>query len=239
MKFTVSGSIKKAGLGQSGSYLLPGCPSPSNHPSPSHVHPREDNLRWVSQVSACFMGTGTDWLCSGLFFLRPFALQTGAEDRKAAPQSKRLAHSVPFMKVSGSVISGFSSATQPTVWAGRAWPSLHHPWRTSVGKLADTLASAIAVNNELSFLFFSFLFFFFLRFYLFIFRERRREGEREGEKHWRARETPVGCLSHVPKWGPGQQPRHVPWPGIKQVTFRSMGWCSTHWATPIRAQNNL
>ena len=46
---------------------------------------------------------------------------------------------------------------------------------------------------------------FFKRFYLFIFRERGREGEREGEKHQ--------CVvaSHVaPTEGPGPQPRHVP-----------------------------
>ena len=51
---------------------------------------------------------------------------------------------------------------------------------------------------------------FFKDFVLFIFRERRKEGEREGEKHQ--------CVvaSHVPpNWGPGLQPRHVPWLGIK------------------------
>ena len=29
--------------------------------------------------------------------------------------------------------------------------------------------------------------------------ERRREGEREGEKHWCERETRISCLSHVPQ----------------------------------------
>ena len=45
----------------------------------------------------------------------------------------------------------------------------------------------------------------FKRFYLFIFRQRGKEGEREGEKHQ--------CVvaSHVPLTGePGPQPRHVP-----------------------------
>ena len=42
-----------------------------------------------------------------------------------------------------------------------------------------------------------FVSFFFLRFYLFIFRERAREGEREGETHWCSRETSV-CASHMP-----------------------------------------
>ena len=43
-------------------------------------------------------------------------------------------------------------------------------------------------------------FFFFLRFCFFTFIERRREGERQGEKHQCA----------VAYWGPGLQLRHVP-----------------------------
>ena len=31
------------------------------------------------------------------------------------------------------------------------------------------------------------------------------------------------------------QPRHVPWPGIEQVTFHFVGQHPTHWATPVRA----
>ena len=68
---------------------------------------------------------------------------------------------------------------------------------------------------------------FFLRFYLFIFRERGKEGEREISM--------CGCLSHAPYWGPGLQPRHVPWLGIKPVNLWFAGWCSIHWATPARA----
>ena len=44
-----------------------------------------------------------------------------------------------------------------------------------------------------------------------------------------------GCLSHAPYWGPGPQPRHVPWLEIEPVTL----WCadghSIHWATAARA----
>ena len=36
---------------------------------------------------------------------------------------------------------------------------------------------------------------------LFIYRERGKEGEREGAKHWCLREVLIGCLSHVPKLG--------------------------------------
>ena len=78
---------------------------------------------------------------------------------------------------------------------------------------------------------------FFLRFYLFIFRERR-EGER-GAEHGCVRERLIGCLSHAPKWGPGPQPRHVPWPGIEPDTFRFAGWCSILWATPTKAEDPL
>ena len=49
------------------------------------------------------------------------------------------------------------------------------------------------------------------------------------------RETSTGCLLHTPSWGPGPQPRHVPWPGIEPVTFRFTGQHSIHWATPARA----
>ena len=44
--------------------------------------------------------------------------------------------------------------------------------------------------------------FFFLRFYLF-FREKGREGVREGQKHQCTRETSIGCLSHTLNGGPG------------------------------------
>ena len=61
--------------------------------------------------------------------------------------------------------------------------------------------------------------------YLFIyFRERGREGEREGEKHQ--------CVvaSHTsPHWGLSPQPRRVPWPGIELVTFWFMEQHPTHW----------
>ena len=38
-------------------------------------------------------------------------------------------------------------------------------------------------------------------FYLLIFRERGREGEREGEKHECERETSIGCLSYAARPG--------------------------------------
>ena len=54
---------------------------------------------------------------------------------------------------------------------------------------------------------------FFLRFYLFIFREGK--GKRK-----RGRETSAcGCLLCTCHWGPGLQPRHEPWLGIKTMTL--------------------
>ena len=58
------------------------------------------------------------------------------------------------------------------------------------------------------------------RFYLFIFRERGREGDREGEKHHGVRETSICFLLHAPRQGPCPQPKHVPWLGIELVTFQ-------------------
>ena len=45
------------------------------------------------------------------------------------------------------------------------------------------------------------------------------------------------CPSHVPYWGPGQQPRYVPWLGIELVTLWFIGLCSIDWATPARAKS--
>ena len=71
--------------------------------------------------------------------------------------------------------------------------------------------------------------------YLFIFRERGREGEIEGEKHQCVRDTLIDYLSLTPNWGPGLQSRCVPWLGIEPANVAFAGWCRTHWATPVRA----
>ena len=36
-----------------------------------------------------------------------------------------------------------------------------------------------------------------------------------------------GCLLCAPYWGPGPQPRQVPWLGIELATLSFTGWCST------------
>ena len=54
------------------------------------------------------------------------------------------------------------------------------------------------------------------------------------EKEWE-RNINVQLSLACPPWGPGLQPRHVPWQGIEPATFRFTGWHSIHWATPARA----
>ena len=66
--------------------------------------------------------------------------------------------------------------------------------------------------------FISLVLLFFLK-TLFIFRDRGREREEEGEKHRCARGTLTGCLLHIPNRKPGQQPRSVPWLGIKSANL--------------------
>ena len=71
----------------------------------------------------------------------------------------------------------------------------------------------------------------FLKKILFIYFQREGKGGRK-----RGRETSMcSCLSHAPYWGPGLQPRHVPWLGIEPATLWFTGRSSIHWATPTRA----
>ena len=72
--------------------------------------------------------------------------------------------------------------------------------------------------------------FLFFKYYLFVFRERKG-----GKK--RGKETSMCCcLSHASHWGPGLQPRHVPWLGIELATLWFTGRHSIHWATPAKAE---
>ena len=62
--------------------------------------------------------------------------------------------------------------------------------------------------------------------------EKVREKEREININ-------VGFLLCTPNWGPGSQPRHVPWLGIEPVTLWFTGWHSIYWATPARATHSV
>ena len=74
----------------------------------------------------------------------------------------------------------------------------------------------------------------FLRFYLFIFRERGREGEREGEKH-QCVVLPFMC----PLLGTWPATQASALTGGGTATRLFAGLCSIHWATPARAGLNL
>ena len=77
---------------------------------------------------------------------------------------------------------------------------------------------------------FSFSFFLFLKI-CFIYFQREQK-----EKRKRGREISMcGCLSLAPYWGPGLQPRHVPWLGIEWATLWFTVCHSIHWSTPARA----
>ena len=67
--------------------------------------------------------------------------------------------------------------------------------------------------------------------YLFIDRREGREKKRE-------RNISVWLPLMRPYQGCGMQRRHVPWLGIKSVTFWFTGWHLIHWATPARAHFN-
>ena len=90
---------------------------------------------------------------------------------------------------------------------------------------------------------------FFLRFYLFTFRERGKEGEREGEKHQCVaafHTPPTGALAHnpgmCPNWESNQQPfglqagtqstePHQPGQVALFLITYYPGWCSSvDWA---------
>ena len=78
-----------------------------------------------------------------------------------------------------------------------------------------------SVHIPICFLFFSVIF---------------REGKGERETAMCERNISVWhTLLHTPTWGPGPQPRHVPWPRIEPATLLFAGQCSIHWATPARA----
>ena len=57
-----------------------------------------------------------------------------------------------------------------------------------------------------------------------------------GEGKEKGRGTSVcGCLLHARYWGPGLQPKHVPWLGNKPTTLWFAGQHSIHSATPASA----
>ena len=80
--------------------------------------------------------------------------------------------------------------------------------------------------------------------YLFIFRERGREGGREGKKQQCARNTLIGCLSYTPNWGTwpttlgcavtGNQTcsLSVCRPALSPLSYTSQGRSESSWPNP-------
>ena len=82
--------------------------------------------------------------------------------------------------------------------------------------------------------------FYFFKFYfkdfIYLLLERGQGREKERERNTSVGEMCGLVPSHTPPIpGPGPQPRHAPWLGIKVATFRFAGLCSVHWPTPARA----
>ena len=65
--------------------------------------------------------------------------------------------------------------------------------------------------------------------FIYIFLEGK--GGRKKGRETSMCERHIGCLSLLPSWGPGQQPKHVPWLETEPATFRFTGQHSIHWAT--------
>ena len=74
------------------------------------------------------------------------------------------------------------------------------------------------------------LVFFFFKDFVYLFSERGEGGRKRGRETLMC-ETSIDWLLFVPKWWSDLQPRHVPWQGIKLVTFQFAGWRWIHWAT--------
>ena len=81
-------------------------------------------------------------------------------------------------------------------------------------------------------IFFNLKFLIFRKDFIYLFLERVDGKEKEGEKH-----QGVVASQAPPCWGPGPQPRHVPWLGIELASLWFAGPCSVHWATPARASS--
>ena len=75
---------------------------------------------------------------------------------------------------------------------------------------------------------------FFLKIFIYLFVERG-----EGREKERERNISVWLHLHAPYWGPGPQPKHVPWLGIEPATLWFTGQHSIHCATPVKAKRAL
>ena len=68
---------------------------------------------------------------------------------------------------------------------------------------------------------------------LFLERGEERQKGRKRKHQWDW--LPLASPQHSPNQGPGLQPRHLSWLGIKPAVLWFSGQCSIHWDTPARA----
>ena len=69
-----------------------------------------------------------------------------------------------------------------------------------------------------------------------MFLERGEGREKGRERNINVEEKHQSVAScNTPNRGPGPQPRHVPWLGLKPATLQFVGRCPIHWATAVRA----
>ena len=98
-------------------------------------------------------------------------------------------------------------------------------------------ATELYTLKWLTFYYMAFISTFFTRFLKNLYLERAEGKEKERERNikvWLPLMHP-----HCPNRGPGPQPRHVPWLGIKPTTLWFAGQHSIHWATPARATSTF
>ena len=135
----------------------------------------------------------------------------------------------------GKALGGNSGKTGNREWLRaerRLGQQVHRPWsrerpdrwgsseETVAGRVAHSLSDWEALYQFWIYFLIYFLSLFLKRFYLFIL-------EGKVGRNW-GRETSVCCcLSCAPYWGPGLQPRRVPWLGIEPATLWFTGWCSS------------
>ena len=98
--------------------------------------------------------------------------------------------------------------------------------------LYDNFLAKLDTSYKTLIFFYYSLFLIFKIFYLSFFRERGKGGKKRGRETLMWKRT-IHLSLECP------QPGHVPWLGIDLVTFRFAGWCSTHWATPVRTLHFL
>ena len=85
----------------------------------------------------------------------------------------------------------------------------------------------------------------FLKDFIYLLLKRGGRREKKSEKHQCMRGTLISCLSHTPNWGPGPQPRHVPWVGgnwtsdilVHRLALNPMSHTGQGYTTFLKWQN--